>query len=139
MDDFESAFKLVIGAEGGYINDPDDPGGETKYGISKRSYPDLDIANLTMDQVKEIYLVNYWVKAGCGGLTSPMNIYLFDASVNMGINTAKSILARSDYDPLRFLLNRIDWYCELADKKESARKFFRGWINRTIKLYRLLG
>ena len=42
---FDRAFELLIGSEGGYVNDPHDPGGETKYGISKRSYPTLDIAS----------------------------------------------------------------------------------------------
>ncbi|HEX7682416.1 MAG TPA: glycosyl hydrolase 108 family protein [Trinickia sp.] len=44
MDTFERAFALVVGIEAGYVNDPNDPGGETKYGISKRSYPHLYIA-----------------------------------------------------------------------------------------------
>jgi len=39
---FQQAFERTIGFEGGYANDPRDPGGETKYGISKRAYPALD-------------------------------------------------------------------------------------------------
>jgi lysozyme family protein len=41
---FEDAFKVLIGHEGGYVNDPKDPGGETKYGISKRANPGEDSA-----------------------------------------------------------------------------------------------
>ena len=49
MSDFDKAFELVIGHEGGLVDHPADPGGLTKYGISKRAYPNLDIRNLTLD------------------------------------------------------------------------------------------
>ncbi|OXE36892.1 MAG: hypothetical protein CGW95_04725, partial [Phenylobacterium zucineum] len=52
---FDQAFEVLIGHEGGYTNNPQDPGGETKFGISKRAYPDQDIANLTLDAAKAIY------------------------------------------------------------------------------------
>ena len=81
---FEDALKFVLKWEGGYSNDPNDPGGETKFGISKRSYPNLDIKNLTLKQAKEIYFQNYWLKAGCDKLTSPLDIIVFDTAVNMG-------------------------------------------------------
>ena len=48
------AIEHVLKFEGGYVNDPDDPGGETNFGISKRSYPDLDIAALTVADAVEI-------------------------------------------------------------------------------------
>ena len=57
---FLKAFEKVLRHEGGYVNDPLDLGGETKYGISKRSYPHLDIKNLTLDQAKQIYFRDFW-------------------------------------------------------------------------------
>jgi lysozyme family protein len=51
---------LIIKWEGGYSDDPDDPGGETKYGITKRSYPNLDIKNLTVELAYEIYNRDFW-------------------------------------------------------------------------------
>src|SRR4030042_2435969 len=138
MADFEKAFEIVIGLEGGYSDNPADPGGETKYGISKRAFPDLDIKNRTLEQAKEIYLVEYWAKSCCDDLVSPLNIYLFDAAVNIGVGTARALLAKSDFDASALLLNRIGYYCDLANKKETARQFFRGWINRVEKLYRTL-
>ena len=51
---FDEAFDTLIGHEGGYSNDPRDPGGETRYGISKRAYPDVNIATLTLEQAKFI-------------------------------------------------------------------------------------
>ena len=54
---FEDAFDRLISHEGGYVNDPLDPGGETKFGISKRSYPTLDIAALTREDARAIYRI----------------------------------------------------------------------------------
>ena len=51
---FEEAVKSVLKHEGGYVNDPKDPGGETNFGISKRAFPDLDIKNLTEEDAIEI-------------------------------------------------------------------------------------
>ena len=47
--EFNDIIEVVLHHEGGYVNDPDDPGGETNFGIAKRSHPDVDIANLTKD------------------------------------------------------------------------------------------
>src|SRR5690606_2973445 len=66
---FLHAVEVVLEHEGGYVHDPHDPGGETKFGISKRQYPDLDIANLTREQAIEIYRRDWWDKYGYGRLT----------------------------------------------------------------------
>jgi lysozyme family protein len=60
MAEFEKAVEDVLRWEGGLVNDPDDPGGLTKYGISKRSYSHLNIAELTVDDAKEIYRRDWW-------------------------------------------------------------------------------
>jgi lysozyme family protein len=61
VSDFQAAVTDLIDRwEGGYVNDPSDPGRETKYGISKRSYPELDIANLTKNEAASIYLHDWW-------------------------------------------------------------------------------
>lgn len=81
---FEKAFNYTIGHEGRYVNDPDDPGGETNYGISKRSYPHVDIKNLTIEGAKEIYHSDFWLKLSCDKLLADAAVELFDTSVNMG-------------------------------------------------------
>lgn len=48
--------------EGGYVNDPNDKGGETKYGITKATYPNLDIKNLTKDVAIDLYIKHFWSK-----------------------------------------------------------------------------
>ena len=57
---FEEIIEQVLEHEGGYVNDPDDPGGETKFGIAKKFNPDVDIKNLTKEGAKEIYRQKYW-------------------------------------------------------------------------------
>lgn len=85
------AFKWEVGSapDGGYTNDPDDPGGETKWGVSKRSYPETDIAALTRDQAERIYLEDYWLssgrqRSGCDRLPYPLSVAHFDCVVNVG-------------------------------------------------------
>jgi lysozyme family protein len=92
---FDEAFKKVIGLEGGYANHPDDPGGETKYGISKRAYPREDIANLTLDRAKQIYLKDYWGAAGCDSVPDAIKYHLFDMAVNQGVKTSIKALQKS--------------------------------------------
>jgi lysozyme family protein len=81
---FDKAFDFTVGLEGGYVNNPKDPGGETKYGISKRAYPDVDIKNLTMEQAKTIYLNDYWKKCACDLMNYPLSDLVFDFAVNSG-------------------------------------------------------
>lgn len=94
MDIFKTALELILKHEGGYVNHPDDPGGETKYGISKRAYPDVDIKGLTVEEAGEIYYKDYWCKVGCDDLPEPVALMVFDAAVNMGIRRASKQLQR---------------------------------------------
>lgn len=87
---FGKAFELLIGHEGGYVNDPRDPGGETKYGISKRSYPKLDIKNLTLDQAKVIYKADFW--GPLPKVDDRVRFHLFDLAVNSSVRRAVQIL-----------------------------------------------
>ena len=129
-NDFEKALKFVLKWEGGYSNDPRDPGGETKYGISKRSYPNEDIKNMTLERAKEIYYQNYWLKTGCDGLPFPFNIIVFDTAVNMGRKRASEFL--NAYNDWRdYLLKRLYAY----SKFKLAKLYFRGWANRVLDLY----
>lgn len=90
---FDEAFDRLIGHEGGYSNDPNDPGGETNWGISKRSYPTVDIRNLTREGAKGIYLRDFW---DCvQGIPSSVKFQVFDAAVNHGIERAICLLQRA--------------------------------------------
>jgi lysozyme family protein len=92
---FDQCFDKLISHEGGYVNDPRDPGGETKYGISKRAYPQVDIKNLTLDAAKAIYKRDYWDRAQCDKLPPQLAYLLFDAAVNSGIGQAIRFLQRA--------------------------------------------
>lgn len=86
--DFASACDRTLNSEGNYSNDPKDPGGETKYGISKRSYPQVDIKNLTLLQAKIIYKRDFWDPLHGDTLYDGVAYQLFDFAVNSGIQTA---------------------------------------------------
>lgn len=92
---FDEAFPRLIQHEGGYVNDPRDPGGETRWGISKRSYPHLDITNLTLAQAAEIYRRDYWGPAGCEAVPAQIRFDLFDMAVNSGVRQAVRALQRA--------------------------------------------
>ncbi|TDD77140.1 glycoside hydrolase family 108 protein [Flavobacterium caseinilyticum] len=90
MEKFNKAFEIIIGIEGGLADHKNDRGGLTNYGISQKSFPDLDIRNLTIDAAKKIYYSNYWKTAQMNlDLIDEKNaIELFDIAVNMGVGTA---------------------------------------------------
>ena len=81
---FARAVVEVLRHEGGYVNDPNDPGGETHWGISKRSYPGLDIAALTRDEAIAIYRRDYWDRVHADELPPALALVVFDAAVNQG-------------------------------------------------------
>lgn len=83
---FDTAFDRLLGHEGGYVNHPKDPGGETNWGISKRSYPNVDIKNLTREQAAQIYLRDFWQPLG--EAPAAVKFQAFDFAVNSGIQTA---------------------------------------------------
>lgn len=90
--EFGAAFETLIGHEGGYVNDPTDPGGETKYGISKRAYPRVDIKGLTLEGAKRLYREDYWDPLGGDSLGDPLDYAIFDLAVNSGVKTATKML-----------------------------------------------
>lgn len=92
---FDQCFDKLISHEGGYVNHPTDPGGETNYGISKRAYPSLDIKALTLADAKAIYKRDYWDRAQCDQLPSQLSYLVFDAAVNSGIGQSIRFLQRA--------------------------------------------
>jgi len=93
---FLRAVKEVLKIEGGYVNNPNDKGGETKYGISKRSYPNVDIKNLTLEHAKQIYYNDYWFNIKLNYIDNySIQLELFDTAVNMGQYKAQTILQES--------------------------------------------
>jgi len=132
-NEFERAIKFVLKWEGELIEDKNDPGGITKYGISQKAYPYLDIRNLTLEKAKQIYYDNYWLKADCDKMSFPFDMIVFDTAVNCGVRRAKKFMTNSlgwqDY-----LFNRIEFYAGL----KTAKYFLGVCVNRVIDLYKLI-
>jgi len=145
---FDTAFDRLMGHEGGYVNNPADPGGETNWGISKRQYPDVDIKNLTRDQAKAIYLRDFWDRGQMGEFDPAVAFQVFDFAVNSGIETAirklqaatgvaddghvgpvtvAAIKNRGVNDIIMLLTaERIEYQAKL----KNGDTFWRGWMRR---------
>ena len=134
MAAFAKGLNFVFKWEGGYVNDPNDPGGETKYGISKRTYPWIDIKNLDKEKAAEIYQKDYWDALGCDNYEDKLAISIFDAGVNCGVGRVSKWM-REDFNPPRQLTHqefnaRREYYYR-AEVKESLRnRYLKGWLNR---------
>jgi len=85
---FDLSISRLLLNEGGYSLDPKDPGGETKWGISKRAYPTLDIKNLTRDQAITIYKRDFWDRVHADSMPDLIAFQALDFAVNSGIETA---------------------------------------------------
>lgn len=98
-DAFKAAIAGVLADEGGAVDDPDDPGGETKYGISKRSFPAVDVASLTKEQAVAIYRRDWWDAYGLERIVlvdrPSVAGKLFNLGVNMGMTHAVRCLQRA--------------------------------------------
>ena len=95
MGDFHRCIEFVLAEEDGLSNHPADPGGLTQYGISKRSYPTLDIAALTLDEAKAIYRRDYWQLLHGDQLPSGLDLLMLDCAINQGPVTAIKLLQRT--------------------------------------------
>ncbi len=157
---FRHAVEMVLRHEGGYVNDPADPGGETKFGISKRQYPDLDIASLTREQAIEIYRRDWWERYRIGEIEDvAIASKVLDVFVNVGpiqgaiivqralhacsrrdveidgIIGSRTLAAINSVRPRAALLAAIKaeaaaYYRFLVERRPELRRFEQGWITR---------
>lgn len=129
--------------DGGYTNDPDDPGGETKWGIAKKYHPDVDIANLTLPDAMAIYQKEYWdiytkqnPALNLDTSLRDMACVVFDAGVNLGV-------ARSHYWYIQSLKEKDPVLAHLGLRKQfyldkHNAKYEHGWIARVNDLTKLV-
>jgi lysozyme family protein len=156
MADFNQAIIKTLKWEGGETTDT---GGYTKYGISQKAYPNLDIKNLTIQDAKKIYKSDYWDRLkGDQIINQNLASVLFDYAVNAGTGQAAKDLQRIvnnlgtnisidgsvgpqtlaainklNGDSLANSLSarRIDFYKNLASKNPALyAKFLNGWLKR---------
>jgi hypothetical protein len=161
IDVFDEAIKFVLKNEGLYSNDVDDAGGETKFGISKRSYPNLDIKNLSVEKAKKIYKKDFWENQNYKNIKNKeLAIKVFDLAVNIGISRANKLIQRSlrsvnkkveengILDDIAIcLINESDatdllsalkseaagYYRLIVSTKPHRAKYLKGWLNRAYK------
>ena len=151
---FEEAFIFTLNNEGGYSDDPNDKGGETKFGISKKSHPDKDIKNLTKTEAEIIYRTEYW-NVLYQYLPKELGIKLFDIGVNIGVKRAIRVLqnALNNYFDKELKIDgefgKLTLSACLSVDKESLyscylfeiswyynslqSNYFKGWLNRLYK------
>jgi len=93
---FEYAIEIVLKHEGGLVNNPADPGGLTNFGISQRSYPNVDIMRLTVEKASDIYFKDYWLKGRYNQIAhKELSAKVFDSAVNMGNRQANKLIQRA--------------------------------------------
>ncbi len=138
----------IFGSEGGYVNDPRDPGMETKYGISKHWYPNVDIKNLALSEAKDIYEKDYWNKI-CGAHLNPVAAFnILDYAVNSGVyrsvRTAQLLVgvnpdgvmgpdtytAINAIDPEKFCEDYSKRRLMFLNSLSNFEVFGQGWLNR---------
>lgn len=111
MTDLAVAFRKLVGpaVEGGYANDPHDPGGETKYGITKRDHPDVDIPNLTEDGAKAIYDAEFWRPLRLGEMPQTVANRMLNIAANCSNIVAALVLQRgvNALDPKRLAVDGV--------------------------------
>lgn len=134
---FDLAYTFTKKWEGGYVNNAADPGGETKYGISKRAYPNLDIVALTEEDAKAIYLRDYWNVMHDSDRPIAYACAVFDTAVNCGIARATLWLAESN-NVEEFLKYRVNHYESIVEKNPKLQKFMKGWMRRVDALHKYI-
>ena len=158
MITFENIIDKVLEHEGGYVNDPYDKGGETKYGIAKRWFPELDIKNLSKEEAVNIYYNNYWNPSRAEKLPNDIKATYFDMCVNMGqrqpvlilqqaINSRKVNKIKEDgvignitienagrVSKKRLQAYRCLFYGKLVVQKPDQERFYYGWYKRATDI-----
>lgn len=149
MTILEEALSWILREEGGYGWDPDDAGGETNFGISKRTYPEVDIKNLTKEKAKSLYVSDYWNVIKGYALPRRYALALFDAAVRMGPFRAICLLQGTLEEEVDGIVgpltrdacvkypNRLDSYlakCIAFYVRGTSQKFHTGQVMRTLRL-----
>jgi lysozyme family protein len=140
----------------GYVNDPSDNGGETKFGVAKNANTDLNISKLTWDQAKAVYFVRYWLAGKCDQMPARTAVLHFDGCVNHGVSRANTFLQRAvgvtadgAIGPVTLakikatnemqLLSSIctqreQFYRSIVAGNASQAKYLTGWLTRISQM-----
>lgn len=123
---------------GGYTNDPHDPGGETKWGISKRYHPNIDILKLDRHEAERIYYLEYWLASGADRMPWPYCLAVFDSCVIPGIGATRLFIRAAEQDQSKIPFTKAMIVCNAREayfrgrvaKSPEKERYIRGWVNR---------
>jgi len=137
---FMENFYRTLNLEGGPTTDT---GGYTKYGISQKAHPGIDVRKLTKDDAARIYKTEYWDKINGDRLHAvnpALASTLFDAAVNQSVSKANNYLTASNGDPNKVMaMRRADYSALVASNPDMYGKYQEGWNNRLDKLSNSIG
>ena len=169
MSNFDECLKLILHHEGGYVNHPKDPGGETNLGVTKRVYEEWggtkNMKDLTVEDVAPIYKKNYWDRVKADQIPEGLNLCVFDWAVNSGTgraakklqgmigttvdggigpNTLKALKIYCDTEGVEAAISK---YTEIRQKFYEGLSTFdtfgRGWTRRNqeteLEAYKMAG
>lgn len=160
---FASIIPWILEHEGGYVNDPQDPGGETNFGISERTYPREDIKGLTIDRAAAIYYADWWLRCKIHRLEDDrVAAKVLDACINVGPRTGIKLLqmaikrcgvvvsidgyigpetagAANRCDPAALVNHLAEllaaYYISKVNEKPEKKKYLKGWLKRARSQY----
>lgn len=145
---FERCLAETLRHEGGYVNDPHDPGGETNMGISRGSYPNENIRGMTRSRASEIYRRDYWAPLRGDELPAGLDMVAFDGAVNSGVSrgakwlqSALGVTADGKIGPQTLAASKQARAVEVIDRACDARlawlrtlptwsRYGKGWTAR---------
>jgi len=144
MTKFQEAIKFTLQWEGGYVNNENDPGGETNLGITWPTLlraikdglvpADTTIQSLTVPLAMIIYERYYWADYQLDTVVSPLCIVLFDMYVNHSPSSVRRLREASGDDWMKLIQKRKDFYGQLVAKNPKMKVFLKGWLNRANDL-----
>lgn len=160
-DNFHRAFNLVLKEEGGFVNNPKDPGGMTNLGVTKKAWEEwigrpvteADMRALVPAQVLPFYREKYWNACRCNDLYSGLDYLIFDIAVNSGTGRAAKFLqsavgveadgaigSRTISAVRKCSLDLIDIICNCRDSFWKSLPTFptfgKGWLARGARVRR---
>lgn len=164
---YDKVFEEILKHEGGFTDDPQDPGnwtggskgkGElkgTKYGISAKAYPNLDIPNLTVQDAKEIYYTDYYQACYADQIPDILAYMQLDTSINMGVKASVQILqdaagvvqdgifgpktkqAAKNVSIYNYAFCRMKRYVRIINGNNDLIKYGNGWSRRVDDVVKL--
>ncbi len=155
--DFEQAVSIVMKIEGGFVQDQNDPGGATKWGISQKSFPNINIKEMTDEQARSLYFNYYWIPGKCALMPERIRLVYFDMCVLHGVSAAaitvqkalnnagykvevdgvigdETLNAAPHLEPERLRSYRVLRLANLVAAKPTMEKYWYGWYKRATSV-----